>query len=72
MTTAMAVAGNRTVEPVEMTRPRRSLEELVDRLIETLFRKETEPEEPSVARSIHEARRMRQAEDVDTALVVLV
>ena len=55
-----------------MTRPRRSLEELVDRLIETLFRKETEPEEPSVARSIHEARRMRQAEDVDTALAVLV
>ena len=55
-----------------MTRPRRSLEELVDRLIETLFREETEPEEPSVARSIHEARRMRQAEDVDTALVVLV
>ena len=71
MTTATAVAGDRTMETAEMTRPRRSLEELVDRLIEALFREETEPEEPSAARSIHEARRLRQAGEVDTALAVL-
>ena len=54
----------------------RSLEELVDRLIAALF-KEEEPEAeqatetPSVAKSLHEARRLRQAGDVDRALAVL-
>ena len=71
MTTATAVVGNRTMETAVMRRPRRSLEELVDRLIEALFREETEPEEPSAARSIHEARRLRQGGDVDGALAVL-
>ena len=57
------------------TRPRPSLEELVDRLMAALFRAEPETapqaETPSVARSVHEARRLRQAGDLDGALAVL-
>ena len=70
MTTATAVAGNRTVE-AEMVRPRRSLEELVDRLMEALFAANAETTEPSATRSIHEARRLRHEEDVDGGLAVL-
>ena len=79
MTTATVVAGNRTMETVD--RPRRSLEELVDQLIAAMFKVEepraatqtasAETAEPSAVRSIHEARRLRQAGDVDTALAVL-
>ena len=74
MTTATLATGNRTMATVE--KPRRSLEELVDRLIAALF-KEEEPETeqatetPSVAKSVHEARRLRQAGDVGGALAVL-
>ena len=74
MTTATLVAGNRTDTTV--ARPRRSLEELVDQLMAALF-KEEEPETasateiPSVAKSVHEARRLRQAGGVDGALAVL-
>ena len=71
MTTATAVVGNRTMETAVMRRPRRSLEELVDRLIEALFNEQAESTEPSAARSIHEARRLRQGGDVDGALAVL-
>ena len=70
MTTATAVAGNRTIE-TEMARPRRSLDELVDRLMDTLFAANAETEEPSATRSIHEARRLRQAGDIDGGLKVL-
>ncbi len=56
------------------TRPRPSLEELVDRLMAAMFRAEPETvmqtETPSVARSVHEARRLRQAGDLDGALAV--
>ena len=56
------------------TRLRPSLEELVDRLMAALFRAEPETapqaETPSVARSVHEARRLRQAGDIDGALAV--
>ena len=56
------------------TRPRPSLEELVDRLMAALFRAEPETapqaETPSMARSVHEARRLRQAGDLDGALAV--
>ena len=70
MTTATLVAGNRTMDTV--ARPRRSLEELVDRLFAAMgFTEEAETEEPSATRSIHEARRLRQAGDIDTALAVL-
>ena len=70
MTTATLAAGNRTMDTVD--RPRRSLEELVDQLMAALF-KEEEPETPapSAARSVHDARRLRQAGDVDRALAVL-
>ena len=71
MTTATLATGNRTMTDV---RPRRSLEELVDRLIAALFKEEPEKaatETASVAKSVHEARRMRQAGDVDGALAVL-
>ena len=56
------------------TRPRPSLEELVDRLMAAMFRAEPETapktETPSVARSVHEARRLQQAGDLDGALAV--
>ncbi len=69
MTTATLVAGNRTMDAVG--RPRHSLEELVDRLIDALFSANTESDETSVTRSIHEARRLRQAGDVDGGLAIL-
>ena len=58
------------------TRPRPSLEELVDRLMAAMFRDEPKPEAavqtatPSVTRSVHEARRLRQAGDLEGALAV--
>jgi len=70
MTTATLVTHGRTAD-TEMAHPRRSLEELVDRLIETLFPAQTETAEPSVTRSIHEARRLRQAGNIDGALGIL-
>ena len=71
MTTATLAVGNRTMETA--VRPRRSLEELVEGLMDALtFKEETETAEPGAARaSIHEARRLRQAGDVDGALEVL-
>ena len=72
MTTATLATGNRTMATVG--KPRRSLEELVDRLMAALFSEQpqTEPatEPLSVAKSVHEARRLRQAGDVDGALAV--
>ena len=70
MATATLVTHGWTMDTID--RPRRSLEELVDRLIDALFAANTETAEPQTAtRSIHEARRLRQAGDVDTALAVL-
>ncbi len=70
MTTATLVAGNRTMDTE--TRPRRSLEDLVDQIFAAMgFGDEPETAEPSATRSIHEARRLRQSGDVDTALAVL-
>ena len=67
--------GNWQSDDGRNVRPRRSLEELVDRLIAALFSEEPETEQatetPSVAKSLHEARRLRQAGDVDGALAVL-
>ena len=72
MTTATLVTHGRTMD-TETMRPRRSLEELVDNLIDALLKVNTNTEtaEPTPARSIHEARRLRQAGDVDSALAVL-
>ena len=70
MTTATLATGTRSMDTVD--RPRRSLEELVDQLMAAMFKaQEPEAAEPSAARSIHEARRLRQAGDVDGALAVL-
>ena len=73
MTTATLAAGNGTMDAVD--RPRRSLEELVDQLFAAMGftdEPETAAAEPqSATRSIHEARRLRQAGDVDGALGVL-
>ena len=73
MTTATLVTHGRTMD-TETGRPRRSLEELVDQLFAAMGFKDDSAEtaEPqSATRSIHEARRLRQAGDVDTALAVL-
>ena len=70
MTTATLVTHGQVVD-TETARPRRSLEELVDGLIEALFPAQTETAEPSVTRTIHEARRLRQTGDIDCALGVL-
>ena len=70
MTTATLTAGNRTVDTAD--RPRRSLEELVDRLFAAMgLTDEPEIAEHSATRSIHEARHLRQSGDVDGALGVL-
>ena len=75
MTTATLATGTRSMDTVD--RPRRSLEELVDQLMAAMGFKEEEQETasateiPSVAKSVHEARRLRQAGDVDGALAVL-
>ncbi len=74
MTTATLATGTRSMDTVD--RPRRSLEELVDQLMAAMGFKDPETEtaeaaETGAVRSIHEARRLRQAGDVDTALAVL-
>ena len=69
MTTATLVS-NRAMDDV--AQPTRSLEELVDRLMAALkFGDDDGTAERSAARAIHEARRLRQAGDVDGALAVL-
>ena len=48
------------------------LEELVDRLLATLFPDDTERETPApnLARTVHDARRLRQSGDLDGALAL--
>ena len=66
MTTATAVMSNRTMDNVVR------LEELVDQLMAALkFGDEDGTAERSAARTIHEARRLRQAGEIDGALAVL-
>ena len=70
MTTATLVTHGRMAD-TETACPGRSLEELVDRLIETLFPTQTETAEPNAKQTIHEARRLRQAGDLDGGLMLL-
>ena len=70
MKTATVAVGNRTMD-TDTARPKRSLEELVDRVFSALFGAEPETAEPSAPQTIHQARRLRQAGDVEGALVVL-
>ncbi|MDE2747062.1 MAG: hypothetical protein OXI41_13950 [Chloroflexota bacterium] len=60
-----------TAATTTMTAPRPTLEELVDRIIDAIFGLD-ERVQPitSPARSIHEARRLRQTGDLDRALAV--
>ena len=62
MTTASLVTANRMMKTA--ARPSRSIEELVDRLMEALFSEKPKSaalvEMPSLARSVYEARRLRQ------------
>ena len=64
-----------TTHGMTMARPGRSLEELVDRLMAALFNEDMETTTPTPittpARSIHEARRLRQAGHAEAALAVL-
>ena len=62
MTTA--ILSNPTLEE-----PRPGLEELVDRVIEALFPGQATTAQ-SVARTVHDARRMRRSGDLDGALAV--
>ena len=61
---------NDTVAEVAGNRPGRSLEELVDRVFEALLGAAPEPV-PTISRSVHEARRLRQGGDLDGALALL-
>lgn len=51
--------------------PRPTLEALVDRLIDSIFGGAPEAPEQSLARTVHDARRLRQAGDLDKALALL-
>ena len=67
MTTA--VMNNRTMVVGE--RPRRSLEELVDRVMDALFASNREQSTAqSVTKRVHDARRLRKAGNLDGALAV--
>ena len=66
MTTA--VMNNRAMVVGE--RPRRSLEELVDRVMDALVASNHEQPQETVARRVHDARRLRKAGDLDGALAV--
>ncbi len=66
----MATTTISTGETAAGDRPGRSLEELVDRVFEALLGASPEPEQ-SIARSVHEARRLRRVSDLDGALATL-
>lgn len=57
--------------PFTMTPTRPTLEALVDRLIDSIFGTASEAPEQSLARTVHDARRLRQAGDLDGALALL-
>ena len=59
-----------TIAMTQQTEAGRSLEELVDRVMDAVLG-QTCREPQSVARSVHDARRLRRAGDVDGALAVL-
>ena len=66
MTTAVMNNGTMVVGE----RPRRSLEELVDRVMDALFASNHQQPQETVARRVHDARRLRKAGNLDGALVV--
>ncbi len=66
----MATTTMSTAATAAEVRPGRSLEELVDSIFEALLGATPETEQ-SIARLVHEARRLRQEGDLDGALAVL-
>ena len=67
----MATTTMSTTATEEGDRPGRSLEELVERVFEALLGPPATTEEQSIARTVHEARRLRQQGDLDGALALL-
>ena len=67
MTTATATLHDQ----IGMEQPGHSLEELVDRVIDALLGSIAGKRERSVAQAVHDARRQRQAGDLDGALASL-
>ncbi|MCY4510298.1 MAG: hypothetical protein OXG35_25555 [Acidobacteria bacterium] len=60
-----------TATTTTATTPRPTLEELVDRIIDAVFGDDTPtPPHTSLARGIHDARRLRRSGDLDAALAV--
>ncbi len=66
----MATTTMSTAAAAAEARPGHSLEELVDRIFEALLGATPEPV-PTISRSVHEARRLRQQGDLDGALAVV-
>ncbi|MCY3602739.1 MAG: hypothetical protein OXH12_06615 [Chloroflexi bacterium] len=56
--------------PLTTTSLRPTIETLVDRLIESIFAPTPEVPEQSLARTVHDTRRLRQAGDLDGALAL--
>lgn len=79
MTTATLTGGIAASRPMtngrndrrEQRQGRRSLDELAENLVETLFGTAPDTWELSLERGIHDARRMRRRGDLDGALAVL-
>ena len=66
----MATTTMNTAAGVASARPGRSLEELVDRVFEALLGAAPEPV-LGIAQCVHEARRLRQQGDLDSAAAIL-
>ena len=60
-----------SIPSVTAPTPGTSLDALVDRLVESIFRGASESPDQSLARHVHDARRLRQAGDLDGALALL-
>ena len=68
-TTATAVMNYGTMVVGE--RPRRSQEELVDRVMDALFASNHQQPQETEARRVHDARRLRKAGNLDGALTLM-
>ena len=67
----MTTATTSTPTITTATTPGTSLEALVDRLVESIFGGASESPDQSLARNVHDARRLRQAGNLDEALALL-
>ena len=60
-----------SIPTITTAQPGPSLEALVDRLVESVFGSTDDEPGQSLTRSVHDARRLRQAGDLDGALTLL-